>query len=88
MFQKYDKFEEKQYSELYRYCKINIEFISTPFDHKSVDMLDKYVNFFKVSSSDITNFPLLKKISTKKTNINFDRSLVLEGNRRGNNLSK
>ena len=67
LFQKYDKFEEKQYSELYRYCKkINIEFISTPFDHKSVDMLDKYVNFFKVSSSDITNFPLLKKISTKK----------------------
>ena len=29
-------------------------------------MLDKYVNFFKVSSSDITNFPLLKKIALKK----------------------
>ncbi len=67
LFKKYDLFDEKHYKELFKYCrKIGIEFLSTPFDHKAVDMLNKYVSFFKVSSSDITNFPLLKKISSKK----------------------
>ena len=28
-------------------------------------MLDPLVSYFKVSSSDITNYPLLKKIATK-----------------------
>ena len=29
-------------------------------------MLDPLVSYFKVSSSDITNYPLLKKIASKK----------------------
>ena len=67
LFKKYDLFGEEDYKVLFNYCKqVGIEFLSTPFDHKAVDMLDKYVNFFKVSSSDITNFPLLKKIALKK----------------------
>ena len=67
LFKKYDLFEEKHYKELSNYCKrIKIEFISTPFDIQAVDMLDKLVKFFKISSSDITNFPLLKKIASKK----------------------
>ena len=62
LFRKYDLFEETHYKELANYCKkINIEFISTPFDHNAVDMLDPLVKFYKISSSDITNFPLLKK---------------------------
>ncbi len=67
LFAKYDRFDESHYKEIANYCKkINIEFISTPFDHNAVDMLDPLVNFYKISSSDITNFPLLKKISLKK----------------------
>lgn len=67
LFKKYDLFEKQHYQELSDYCKkIKIEFISTPFDTEAVDMLDKLVRFYKVSSSDITNFPLLKKIASKK----------------------
>ena len=58
LFKKLDHFGEKEYRDIYRFCKkIGIEFASTPFDLESVDMLDDMVTFFKVSSSDITNFP-------------------------------
>ncbi|MDB9812353.1 N-acetylneuraminate synthase family protein [Candidatus Pelagibacter sp.] len=67
LFKKYDHFNENDYSELYKYCKkLNIDFASTPFDHDAVDMLDPFVSYFKISSSDITNFPLLKKIASKE----------------------
>jgi len=66
LFKKYDSFEEEDYFELSKYCKsIGIDFVSTPFDHKAVDMLDPLMPYFKISSSDITNFPLLRKIATK-----------------------
>ena len=69
LFKKYDSFGLNEYKILYRYCKkLNIDFSSTPFDLSSVDELNPYLKFFKVSSSDITNFPLLSKIASKKTN--------------------
>ena len=63
-----DSFNEKDYLKLSKLCKkYNIEFMSTPFDHDSVDMLTKIgVKGFKVASCDISNFPLLKKIALKK----------------------
>ncbi len=67
LFKKYDHFNDKHYKELFKYCKkIKIEFLSTPFDDAAVDMLNPMVRFFKISSSDITNFPLLKKIASKR----------------------
>ena len=67
LFQKYDLFEREHYKKLFDYCKkINIEFISTPFDLKAVDMLDDLVKFYKISSSDITNFPLFEESCIKK----------------------
>lgn len=47
------------------YCgEKNIEFISTPFDNDSVHLLDKLnVNYIKVSSGDLTNYPLLFTIA-------------------------
>ena len=83
LFTKFDHFEKENYYELANYCKqVGIEFISTPFDHNAVDMLDRIVKFYKVSSSDITNFPLLQKIaSKKKTYINFHRRFIYKGNR-------
>ena len=40
--------------------------MSTPFDLDAVDLLRPLVPAFKISSSDITNYPLLKKISKTK----------------------
>jgi len=44
-----------------------ILFLSTPFDHESVDFLDSLdMPFFKISSGELTNSPLLHHIGTKK----------------------
>lgn len=44
----------------------NIEFMSTPFDEKSVDILEKIgVKSYKISSGDITNKRLLQYIAAK-----------------------
>jgi sialic acid synthase SpsE len=67
LFKKLDKFDNKDYLELYNYSKkIKIDFLSTPFDLDSVDFLKKIVPAFKIASADINNFPLLKKISLTK----------------------
>jgi N-acetylneuraminate synthase/N,N'-diacetyllegionaminate synthase len=57
----------EQFKEIKEYCdKKRIIFLSTPFDHDSVDFLDNLgVAAFKISSGEITNFPLLKHISGK-----------------------
>ena len=49
------------------YCnKKKIQFLSTAFDIKSVDLLVKYnVPFLKIPSGEITNFPYLKHIGSK-----------------------
>ncbi len=66
LFKKYDLFNENNYRKLYEYCKnLKIDFASTPFDHNAVDFLDPMMSYFKISSSDITNYPLLKKIASK-----------------------
>ena len=67
LFKKFDRFEKNDYLHLYKYCKkLKIDFLSTPFDLEAVDILKPLVKFFKISSSDITNFPLIIKIA--KTN--------------------
>tara|TARA_B100001093_G_scaffold514950_1_gene590171 strand:+ start:291 stop:1343 length:1053 start_codon:yes stop_codon:yes gene_type:complete len=60
-----DSFEEKQYLELIKLCKkYDIEFMSTPFDIESADMLVNLgMKGFKIASCDITNTPFLKHIS-------------------------
>ncbi len=57
----------KEFRELKAYCdKRGIIFLSTPFDRKSVDFLDKLkVLAFKVASGEINNFPLLSHIASK-----------------------
>ena len=54
LFKKYDKFDEKDYKKLKKFCdKIKIEFLSTPFDNKSAKFLSKLVKCFKISSLNI-----------------------------------
>jgi N-acetylneuraminate synthase len=57
--------EHKKISE---YCKKNnILYMCTPWDQKSVDILESFeVEAYKVASADLTNMPLLAKLS--KTN--------------------
>ena len=67
LFSKYDHFNAKEYKLLSEHCKKRkIDFLSTPFDLESVDFLNPLMNVFKISSSDITNFPLLEKIASKR----------------------
>lgn len=67
LFKKFDKFNFKEYKILKNFCdKLKIDFLSTPFDLEAVDYLDKLVPFFKIASADLTNFPLIKKICSKK----------------------
>ena len=67
LFKKYDSFNENDYKKLAEYCnKIDIQFLSTPFDIYSVTYLESIVPFFKIASADINNFQLLERIS--KTN--------------------
>ena len=61
LFKKYDKFWKKEYEELKNYCdKTGIEFLSTPFDVESARFLNELMPVFKISSSDITNFPFIE----------------------------
>jgi len=50
--------------ELIEYCKEkNIMFLSTPFDHESIAMLNKLeLKIFKIPSGEITNLPYLRAI--------------------------
>ena len=66
LFNKYDRFNEEDYKMLFEYCKQKgVEFLSTPFDLKSVDFLDPLLNFYKIASADLNNLPLLKAIAKK-----------------------
>ena len=53
------------YAPLKKYCEeIGIKFISTPFDIESIDVLDELkMDFWKVPSGEITNYPYLVKIA-------------------------
>lgn len=43
-----------------------IEFMSTPFDEESVDMLvEEGMHYFKIPSGEVTNLPLIKHIALK-----------------------
>jgi len=58
---------EDDFKELALYAdKKNIIFLSSPFDLRSVDLLEEIgVPLFKIASGEITNFPLIKKIASK-----------------------
>ena len=70
LFKKHDSFNEADFNFLSKFCKSqNIEFICTPFDLDSAEYLNKYVNIYKISSSDITNKPLLEAVGRKNKKI-------------------
>ena len=56
--------DENAHSEIIRYCKQKqIMFLSTPFDHDSIDMLNGFgMLIFKIPSGEITNLPYLRHV--------------------------
>lgn len=56
--------DENAHRELIRHCKEKqIMFLSTPFDHGSIDMLNDFgMPIFKIPSGEITNLPYLRHI--------------------------
>lgn len=66
LFLKHDSFGEKEYRELCEYThKKGMDFTSTPFDYASADYLEELVDFYKISSSDLSNIPFIKHIGKK-----------------------
>jgi len=67
MIKKYE-FTKEDFQSIVNYCKEkNIIFLSTPFDHSSVQWLEEFnVPAYKVGSGDMNNFPLLKLICSKR----------------------
>ncbi len=56
--------DENAHRVLIRYCKAKeIMFLSTPFDHDSIDLLNSFqMAIFKIPSGEITNLPYLRHI--------------------------
>ena len=53
------------YAELKEFCEniVGIDFLSTPFDHESIDLLHSLeMTVWKIPSGEITNEPYLQKI--------------------------
>lgn len=68
--------DEAAHKELIRYCgQKNIQFLSTPFDLESIDLLKTLgVRLGKIPSGEITNLPYLKKMARS-----FDRLILSTG---------
>jgi N-acetylneuraminate synthase len=66
LFSKYDSFGKDEFYELCEYAhNKGMDFTSTPFDYESSDYLESVVDFFKISSSDISNLPFVEHIGKK-----------------------
>lgn len=66
LFLKHDSFGKAEYQELSDYTHSKgIDFTSTPFDYASADYLENMVDFYKISSSDLSNLPFIRHIGAK-----------------------
>ena len=62
----YELFLKQEYRELCNYTHSKgMDFTSTPFDYASADYLYEMVDFYKISSSDLSNIPFIKHIGKK-----------------------
>lgn len=65
LFKRHDAFGEAEFRALKRRCDDRgIAFMSTPFDARSAAYINDLVDVHKVSSSDITNKPLIRQIAS------------------------
>ncbi len=59
--------KEAEYRNIAEFCReMGIEFLSSPFDEESADLLEELgVSRFKIPSGEITNLPLLQHVASK-----------------------
>jgi len=76
------KFElsQEEHKKLFEYCNdIDILYMCTPWDLKSVDILEAFgVKAYKVASADLTNIPLISKLSETKKPLILSTGMSLE----------
>lgn len=62
---------EAAHHELIAHCrKCRIQFLSTPFDHESIELLNRLgMAIFKIPSGEITNLPYLRHIGSLKKEV-------------------
>ena len=60
--------DETAHTRLHQYCQDkDIQFLSTPFDLESIDLLNRLgLEIFKIPSGEITNLPYLRKLGALK----------------------
>lgn len=60
--------DETAHTRLYQHCEHKgIQFLSTPFDLESIDLLNRLeLEIFKIPSGEITNLPYLRKLGAFK----------------------
>ncbi|MHB8108790.1 MAG: N-acetylneuraminate synthase [Syntrophorhabdaceae bacterium] len=60
--------DETAHTSLHQYCRYKgIQFLSSPFDLESVDLLNRLgLEIFKIPSGEITNLPYLRKLGALK----------------------
>jgi sialic acid synthase SpsE len=58
---------EEDYRHIIRLCnEVGIDFLSTPFDFESIELLDRLgISAYKVASGDINNIPFLRAVARK-----------------------
>ena len=64
---KSQEMDQKMHEQLIQYCEQQgVQFLSTPYDRTSIDLLDKLnVPMFKVASTDANNLPFLRYLASK-----------------------
>ncbi len=71
----FDDFEKlKEYAD-----EKGIIFLSSPFDHESIDFLEDLVPYYKVPSGEIINYPYLKHIASKEKPIIMSTGMATLG---------
>ena len=77
-----NRFELKteEHFKIFNYCKkINLIYICTPWDVKSLNKLERFgVNSYKVASADLTNMPLLCELVLTKKPLIISTGMSLE----------
>lgn len=67
LFLKHDSFGKEEYQKLCDYThEKGMDYTSTPFDYVSADYLETMVDFYKISSSDLSNLPFIHYIGAKR----------------------
>ncbi len=72
---------EEAHKELISYCREkHIQFLSTPFDHSSIDLLARLgISTFKIPSGEITNLPYLRHIARLASEIILSTGMATLG---------